>query len=276
MRRLFALGFGLVLGACQAKEEHAPAAGPCTTDCQNPPVGSVPIGSGQSQSGFGGAGNSNNPGAGNSSTAGVGTLDGTVAQWFDDSFTSTQPYVEPAQVRGQDAGGNVITANWNGSTAFELNGVQLSQTTWLSVLPSDPGVLETLHAIGSVAPSSLQLELVQADVYDAMLEAFATGVVRRSDRAQVVLWFRSNMGTGVAGVTVDSSSAEVIGYRDTGVWSPTATATDSSGLAVLVNLSSSAFPGTTARIQLDGMATGYVDVRTASGAVSVVSAVVQP
>ncbi len=260
--------------ACQEDPVRAPAAGPCTgSACGRPGiVGSVPIGSGMATAG-GSVGNAGANGVGGGGGAsGAGTLQGSVVEWADESFVTTVAYNEPAQIRAEGSSGtSLVQARWNGVDPFELTGFRQAGTTWISVFPSSLSVLETLHPLSTALPSDVAFGLVASDMFDAIVQSLGVASARLPERGQVLFIFTGRNGNGLADVTVTSTDAEFIGYQERGVWSPGVEATDSAGLAVLLNLVTTEFPGVTRRVQLGGIASGFVEVRVASGAVSVVS-----
>ena len=257
----------LALAACQPEEDRAPFAGGCLTDCPRTPVPTRPVGgSSMPQAGAGGAGSGGASSAGNGGAA--LTLRGSVVEWLDATFDRAQDLAELASVRATAAGGTIVQAPWDGANTFVLGGFSVANPTWVSVLPQRATLLETLHPVPTAVTQDLELGVVAADTFDSLLQSLGAAVERDPARAQVVLIFTRTNGTNVQGVSVSGVTAQGVGYQQSGVWSA-ATSTDISGRAALFNLSAPAFPGTTERVTLGGVANGYVQVRVAAGAVSV-------
>jgi hypothetical protein len=63
-------------------------------------------------------------------------------------------------------------------------------------------------------------------------------------------------------------SAEVVVYGASGTFSDVVTATDASGLVMLVNLPASSWPGSLAGVSFSGALEGAADVRVVAGAVT--------
>jgi hypothetical protein len=266
--------FGL---ACQDPEPHPPLASPCAPG-QRCSLGLGQVGGPSPTTGGTGAGGG--AGTGGSAGNGAGVLRGTVADLVDDTFLTSIPFGDPATVEGQSSTGAVIHAAWNGIDPFLLSGVESAAPSWISVRP-DSGIanLRTLHPIATTIERNVDLGLVRADAIDEILGLLDAPTQRAQGSAQIVLVFSVGAGAssvGATGVRVALADSQVVAYQDGAVWSSDAAGTGSSGLAILANVPAVVFPGTTKRIVLSGTSSGFVDVRVAGDAVSLVAVPLSP
>lgn len=269
------LGVVLVTLACQEPDKHPPLISPCD------PGQRCSLGVGQ----LGGAAMGGSTGAGGSSTAGTagsgsGRLTGSVVDLVDDGFVASIPFGDSAIIEGQASNGAVLSTTFNGQAPFTLLGVEPAVPSWISVRPSNgTGNLRTLHPVATNIDRSVELGLVRADTLDEMFGVLTVPAQLATATAQIVLAFTVTQGastSGAVGVQVALPDSAFVAYKSGAVWSSDLPGTDSSGLAVLGNVPGVAFPGTTKRIFLGGSSSGFIDVRVAADAVSLVAVPLSP
>lgn len=248
----------------------------CTSDCK-PTIG-ISIGSGS--------------GGGNPVTtpddAGfdAGTLTGSVRALSDESFTHAVPFIQSATVSADGAAGTAVSAIWNGSDAYQLSGVAVAATNWVSVAPDaiQGDALPTLQAVQTNATDAADLLVVDSAVVDSVLTQVLA--IRSSALGQVVLFFR-NAGTGapLAGVQAVMRSAEAPAYAAASGWvlQDDTTTTNTSGLVVFGNVTLPVAGSTTQVVTVSRPATattgaisgGQFAVKVVEGAVTLASIGVQ-
>jgi len=86
-------------------------------------------------------------------------------------------------------------------------------------------------------------------------------------KAQAVLVVQKG-NRRVAGVRVLAPTAEAVIYVENGAFSDTATETDASGIVVLANVPSSAWPGSGVTLTLSGAVSGRWDLRVVTRGVT--------
>jgi hypothetical protein len=120
----------------------------------------------------------------------------------------------------------------------------------------------------------VSLSIVRTDTLDLIFSQLTTTPERSMSAGQIVVRFieevRSGMAQSVSGVRVSAPRTAFVAYRSGDVWSDGELATDDSGLVLLGNVTAQAYPGANVRLTLGGSASGSVDVRVASGGVTLV------
>lgn len=276
MRRISELPLLLTLAlsfACQEPDPHPPLLPACPPGdyCPHRPPSQVGGPSGS-------AGNSGTGGSGG--VGGGGELRGTVVDLLDDTFVNGVAFVEPATIEAQSTTGAVVSANWNGIDAFTLTGVEASLSAWISVRPlAGIANVRTLHPVATHVGRNVDLGLVRADTVDGIFGILGVSTLREPGTAQIVLAFTVPAGStvaGAAGVRAQLAEAELVAYESGGLWSSDTLQTDTSGLALIGNVPATAFPGSNKRITLGGLSSGFIDVRVAADAVSLVAVPLSP
>jgi hypothetical protein len=271
------LGVVLVTLACQEPDKHPPLASPCDPG-QRCSLGLGQVGGPSAATG-------GSTGAGGGSTAGTagtgpGKLSGTVVELVDDSFVTSIPFAGSAIVEAQASNGAVLSTTFDGQHPFTLTGVEPAVPSWISVRPSSGTEnLRTLHPVATNINRSVDLGLVRADTLDEMFGILTVPAQLGSGTAQIVLAFSVTQGastSGAAGVQVALPDSAFVAYKNGAAWSSDEPGTDTSGLVVLGNVPAVAFPGTTKRIFLSGSSSGFIDVRVAAEAVSLVAVPLSP
>jgi hypothetical protein len=267
-----AIALGLLLG-CSDKVDHPPFLASCVPD--RPCATMFGVGSLGTPGGDDGE-----MGAGGESSE--GELHGKVVDIVDDTFQTSAPYIDTAVIEGRRASGTVVSARWNGVDSFVLPEIEAVATSWISVRP-ESGIagIRTLHPVATNIVRNVELGIVRADTIDVIFSTLTAAATRDAGAAQIVLGFSTPATStaprsGVAGVKIVAPEAAFIAYQTAGTWSTDATATDSTGLVILGNLLTKAFPGSSERVRLGGVTTGYVDVTIASDAVSLVAVGLTP
>lgn len=268
---------------CQEDPERPPLAAPCEPGepCIDPRPDPGPSrGGSHAGSGEGGAAGA----AGHDSEAGAGgaaeplELTGTVREFVDDRFRVSNAFSSRATIELEGRRGGLVRTTYTGSGTFRLSGFEEEDPLWVRVAPEENrGVLPTLHPIllEDVGRNALQLGLVRSEVIDLIFALSQDPEGPLGEHAQVVLWFRSASGQGRAGVTVSLPEADFASYARAGTWSNAELETDATGLVLLANVGAPRFPGSTERVSLGGTASGYIQVRVAADAVSLVEVPVE-
>ena len=223
-----ALALGLSVVGCQSDDHPAYAAG-CTTDCK-PTTG---IGLGSPIAG----------GAGSTSTvtdAGTGTLTGNVVLLNDITFSAATAYTLTAVVSADGVtAGSAVTAPWDGTDPYTLEGVAQEAANWVSVKPDDAqgDALLTYQPVATDNVSSASLAVISSATLDTLFTSVSSQ--RSPDFGQVVLFFRS-VGTGapVAGLHVAMAAAQIAAYASASgfVLDDGTAVTNASGLVVFGNV----------------------------------------
>jgi len=169
-----------LLAGCQKSDDHPPFAPACEINCAILPPISV---------GGGGAGA---PSTGGDTDAGTGTLAGKVLLLDDESFASTTVYPERATVTADGANGTPVTAIWDGTTPYLLEGVQRVATSWIRIEPEqsarDP--LLTYQAVATNRVTQADVGLVSAATLDRIFNAVSE--LRSPVSGQVILFFHDD------------------------------------------------------------------------------------
>jgi hypothetical protein len=234
----------------------------------------VYTGGGVGVPGSGGSAGSGNGDAGAGAVSGV-TLTGRVILLDDFGFETGPLLDETAALKAQAKGGGTVAGEWNGLDEYVLDNVLSDPLTWVSITPaSSTGEgLPTLVPANTTKPASdgrvtLNLAVVGRTVVDTILDILTVPTARDPSKAILILEVRKLDGTPLAGVTVTAPTAETIVYGAAGTFTDDATATDASGLVLLVNVPASAWPGTLVGVTFDGALEGGADVRAITGAVT--------
>ncbi|MEP7048985.1 MAG: hypothetical protein ABJB12_01480 [Pseudomonadota bacterium] len=240
------LALTCVIG-CQKPDEHPAFAEGCEVDCK--PITSVSLGPGVT----GGAGAGSTPTA-----AGTGTLTGNVALLADQTFLTATAFAKPAVVFADGAAGEPVTAPWNGSEPYVLNGVAEEVTNWVSVKPDDAqgDALVTFQPVATNNVSNADLDVISSGMLDQLFTSVSAQ--RSSTFGQVVLFFRS-VGTGapVAGLHVTLPAAQLAAYAAAAGWvlDDGTAITNSSGLVVFGNVQAALAKGGTQTVTVTRPAT---------------------
>lgn len=274
-----ALAFGVVLGVGCVDDSDRPPPPVCAGDCGRPPQG----GTGLPSSGGAGSEDEGEGGAPSSETV---SLTGNVELLFDNGrFDTGEIFTDAAEVRTTRADGKVTTAAWNGVDPFSLQGLPVDDAVWLLVTPPnakandavptfEPVVTTHPDAAGRVAAD---LGLVRDSTIDGIFTALSVPVQRDNNLAQVVLKLVERGGgsglTPLTGVSVHADAAAGVSYAVSGGYSDVATATDTTGVAVVLNVPAAKWPGALVSVQFSGQKTGGAQVRAVTGAVSLVTLV---
>lgn len=265
---LFALLF-----ACQDKEGHPPFLSPCEPGKHCP----VSVGIGTISGPV-----PPDPGGGDGGASGEATeLTGTIAEFVDDNFDAAGPYDSTAIVEGQRPNDSVVSSVVLAGEPFLLEGIESARTAWVSLRPQlGSRNLRTLHPVATNQRQVVTLALVRTDTFDLIYSQLSTSPERSQSAGQIVLRFveevRPNVTQNVSGVRVSAPRTGFVAYKSGEIWSDGELATDASGLALLGNVTASAYPGATVRVTLGGSASGAIDVRVASGGVSLVKVPLSP
>jgi len=256
-----------LLAGCQKSDDHPPFAPACEINCAILPPISV---------GGGGAGA---PSTGGDTDAGTGTLAGKVLLLDDESFASTTVYPERATVTADGANGTPVTAIWDGTTPYLLEGVQRVATSWIRIEPEqsarDP--LLTYQAVATNRVTQADVGLVSAATLDRIFNAVSE--LRSPVSGQVILFFRSAAtGVPLSGLHVVMPQAQAGIYSGPNGWvlDDGLALTDKSGLVVFGNVEPPNSGGTQTVIVTRGTTgSGQFAVKVAEAAASIASVDVQ-
>jgi hypothetical protein len=273
------LAAALIAGGCQNQGERPPP--PTCLGCGGPAA--ISIGFPTSPGGGGESGEEPEQGGGsNSETV---TLEGNVQLLFDNGrFDSGEVLTDAASIKSTRADGRTATDSWNGMDAFKVTDLPADTTSWLLVTPQTAGAdaavtLEPVLTQNANAQGVVKADLgvVRESNIDTVFDLLSVPVQRDSRAAQVVLRLTSrSAGSGLtplAGVTVKSSSTASISYSTGGGYSDVATATDATGVVVLLNCPAGGWPGALVNVEFSGEKSGGAQVRAVTGAVSLVTIV---
>ncbi|MEO8904869.1 MAG: hypothetical protein ABI488_20790 [Polyangiaceae bacterium] len=223
-----ALAVGLGALGCQNQDDHPAFAEGCEVNCK-PTTG---VGLGAPIMGTAGA-------TSTVTDAGTGMLTGNVVLLNDQTFVSATPFTHTALVSADGATGEAVTAVWNGTDPYELDGVAPKSSNWVSVQPDDTqgDALLTYQPVATNNVSSVNLAVVSTPALDALFTSVSAQ--RSANSGQVVLFFRS-VGTGspVAGLRVTLAAAQVAAYAAASGWvlDDGTAVTNASGLVVFGNV----------------------------------------
>lgn len=276
---LLALGALGVYWACQEEEARPGGPGACV-DCDS---GNI-YAPGSSSPGTGGsAGASGGGSSGQGGGAGSGTLTGDVDAVVDTDLSTSPDLGAVVKVRaaGEVAEQVSVDAALDGS--FRLERVDRNLSLWVGVgsFSNDPSSIfvDTLQRVNGQASAPLELLVMRRPVLDQMVETgFLSNPLELSPTGgHVILRFLDGDRQGIAGVTLLSPAPEDtnVAYDVGDTFSDQTTETAARGTMVLVNLSTIAYPGTatTVAATVNGLRRD-VDVRTAAGAVTLVTTVI--
>jgi hypothetical protein len=157
---------------------------------------------------------------------------------------------------------------------FELAGVLKSPSNWFLVVPADnAGMLPTLSPVDTRTKlTGLGVGLASERLVDGIYQQSLAASERNDGRAQIVMRVTDAQGRALSGV-VGSYTAEVIIYRSGDTWLLDAGATDDTGMIFFGNVPTNASLSAV-NVNLQGTVSARVETWVASGATSVVTAVV--
>ncbi len=275
---LLALGALGSYWACQEEEERPVGVGDCD-DCVGsplyPPTSMVPAMGGSAGAPGGGSG-------GQGGGAGTGTLVGNVDAVVEPDLT-TAPLGAVVEVRaaGQEVEQVRVETALDGSFRLEL--VDRDPSLWVGVgsFAADPTsiFMDTLQVVNAQRPDPLELLVMRRPVFEQLVQAGFTAnpVELAPELGHVLLRFLNGDGQGISGVTLVSPEPEdtSVAYDLGDTFSDLSTETAARGTMVLLNLGATAYPGTATTVTTDvnGLRRD-VDVRTAAGAVTLITTVI--
>lgn len=248
-----------LLVGCQTEEkERPPILGGCTT------CGGTP----------GTSGGNNSSGGGNEGGTGgaiEGTLTGSVLEYTDTLFDSTKPSDAETTVFAF----STTTGTAKGEVAVDgvyvLEDVAVSIEGFVAAFPADNDDYVTTMFTADTTDGRENVVLTPRVYLDDLYAPVSSNP--SPDRGTVVLRLRNSVGDGVPDVSVTATDAEGILYRDINVYSESRTTTTNDGVAVLLNVEASAFPGGFVSLALGGAANRTLTVRVARDAVTVLDVV---
>lgn len=276
---LLALSALALYWACEEDEERPAGAGDCAECVGSPgysPVANVPIATGGSAGG-GGTGSGGQGGG-----AGSGTLVGSIDAVVEPDLSSADVgAVVKVRAAGQTQEQVTVDAEPDGT--FVLQGVERNPSLWVGVgtFEDDPASLfmDTLQLADGQRAQPVDLLVMRRPVFEQLVQAgFTSNPVEISPaQGHVILRFLDAGRQGIPGVTlVTPEPAETSVTYDLGdTFSDLSTETAARGTMVLLNLPAAAYPGsaTTVTTTVNGLRRD-IDVRTAIGAVTLITTVV--
>ena len=249
--------------ACQQELDHPDAAAACDPSVMKcvitPPTA---MGSGDG-----------NEGGGSSVAEETATFSGSVLAFDDDYFDQGDSFTGMAKVSATGESGARVATDYDG-TSFELNKVLKDPGNWFWVEPAaSTGMLPTLMPVDTRTSRAdlLTVGVVNGLDVDSIFSFLNTE--RSVERAQVVLTLLDKSLRSVPGVTATLTS-EVTAYRAAGGWIGDEV-TDNSGMIFFGNVQAGSALSSVS-ISLRGAVSTRVDVKVATGAVTVVTAIVSP
>lgn len=258
MRATVCLGSFLLCLGCGQRTEHAalvPGCDPATMKCLTGSLGAEGSTSGQ---GEGGAGSSEE----------VGSLTGQVLVLNDDYFDRGALYSGMAEVSATGETASRVSGAYDG-TSFSLDGVLKTAANWFLVSPQDKGTLPTIAPVDTRVVDKVTVALAATTDVDGIF--LNLGTDRATQRAQVVLRVVDAQGRSVRGVK--ASVTGVVAYRAGTAWLSTTDGTDDSGMIFLGNIDAGSALSKIS-IGLSGSAQARVEAMVLTGAVSIVTAIV--
>lgn len=274
---LLALGALGLYWACQDEETRPGGLGDCAGCTSGPgysPVSSVPAAGGSAGAG-GGSG-------GQGGGAGSGTLIGNVDAVVEPDLT-TADVGAVVEVRAAGQVQEQVSVNAAPDGSFVLEGIDRSASLWVGVgnFSSDPTSLfmDTLQLVNGQRSGAVELLVMRRPVFDQLVQlGFTANPVELSPAlGHIILRFLDGDRQGISGVTlVSPDPAETSVAYDLGdIFSDLSTETAARGTLVLLNLPAAAYPGTATTVTADvnGLRRD-VDVRTAAGAVTLITTVI--
>jgi hypothetical protein len=275
-----ALLAAVLVGGC-ANSQERPRPIVCEGHCGSP--ANVRIGAPTMPGGGGESGET--PGAGGGSSDETVTLTGKVELLLDNGrFDTGEIFADPATIKSTNAEGRTASDSWNGQDPFTVKELPGGGVSWLLVTPQSAGTDAsiTLEPVVVDRPDSkgfvtADLGLVRDSNIETIFTLLSVPTQRDQKAAQVILRLTERgAGSGltpITGVTVKAASAETITYSTNGGYSSAATQTDSTGVAILLNVPAGGWPGSLVSVQFSGAKTGGAEVRAVGGAVSLVTIV---
>jgi hypothetical protein len=213
--------------------------------------------------------------AGGDSSVGqeTGTFSGSVVVFNDDYFDRGDAFTGMAKVSANGKSGGRVTANYDG-TGFELDEVLKDRGNWFWVQPAaGTGALPTLIPIDTRTTKADRLTVGVVNALDVDNIFAFLNTERSMERAQVVLTLLDEDLRSVPSVSGKLNS-EVTAYRAAGGWVGD-NVTDDSGMIFFGNVQAGSALSSVS-ISLSGAVTTRIDVKVAAGAVTVVTAIVNP
>ncbi len=221
---------------CSSTDTHPPALGDCVGE------GCLPNGGSSSGGADGGADVAVTDGSG-LSDAQTASLSGSLVLLSDEFFEQPQPLLGTGTLHvPTPTGDQIIAYGADAGEAYQADSV-LVGTNWFSVFPATspagttllPYSTWSLLTVPTNGADNFDIPVVDRSMISVIYAALDTPIAARTDAAQVVLVFRT-AGQRVPGISITQHpSCEAVAY-DTGAgYSTTATATSTSGVAILVN-----------------------------------------
>ena len=248
--------------ACQQEVDHPDAAATCdpaVTKCIFTPPPAM--------------GTDGNAGGDSSVGEETGTFSGSLVAFNDDYFDRGDAFTGLAKVSATGESGGRVTADYDGDR-FELKQVLKDPGNWFVVEPAGgTGMIPTLIPVDTRTTKSDRVTVGVVNGLDVDNIFAFLNTERSVERAQVVLTLLDKGLRSVPGVTGDLTS-EVTAYRAAGGWVGD-DFTDDSGMIFFGNVRAGSALSSVS-ISLSGAVTGRVDVKVAAGAITVVSAIVDP
>jgi hypothetical protein len=201
------------------------------------------------------------------------TFSGSILAFDDDYFDKGAVFTGMAKVSATGESGARVTTDYDGTT-FQLNKVLKDSGNWFFVEPAEgSGMLPTLMPLDTrtAKADTLTVGVVNGVDVDSIFSFLNTE--RSAERAQVVLSVVDGSLRSVPGVK-GTLTAEVTAYRAAGGWIGD-DVTDNSGMIFFGNVQAGSALSTIS-ISLSGPVTTRVDIKVTAGAVTVVSAIVNP
>jgi hypothetical protein len=250
---------------CGQKVDHpdlAPECDPAVEECNTyrPP-----------QSGSPGGGNE---GGGASSDPEGATVSGQVLVYSDDFFDQGLAFTGQADVSAIASSGSRVEGRYDGS-GFELAEVLKVSDNWFMVEPeAGEGMMPTITAVDTrIAKSDgYAIGLASELTVDSLFVMLAGE--RSPLLAQLVVTVVDEQGRSVPGVQAQLS-AEITGYREAGGWVASDVGTDDSGMIFFGNAQATAALSKVT-IVFSGAVSARVEARAKAGAVTILTAVVNP
>lgn len=214
-----------------------------------------------------------NEGGANGGGEETASFSGSVLAFDDDYFDKGAAFTGMAKVSATGESGARVTGTYDGTT-FELTQVLKNSGNWFFVEPAaGSGMLPTLMPLDTRTAKADMLTVGVANGADVDSIFSFLNTERSVERAQVVLTVVDGSLRSVPGVT-GTLTSEVTAYRAAGGWIGDEL-TDNSGMIFFGNVQAGSALSSVS-ISLSGPVTTRVDVKVVAGAVTVVSAIVNP
>jgi hypothetical protein len=216
-----------------------------------------------------------------------GTLAGSVLEVDTSDLTNPVSLQGDVEVRSPSADprDEPLVAEPGPDGTYRLEGVEVGKVVWVGVgaFQNPPGgpFFDTLQAVDSTRSGFINLLVVRRDVLtDVVAASFINNPVELDPAlAHLVIHFVDDNGTPLEGVQIQfpPPARFPIAYDAGAIYTDAFDATSTRGMALIVNLDAPAYPGAPSTIvaNLDGAAF-TTDIQLASGALTVVSAVIEP